>query len=233
MFLLSVTEVAIPVSWYVVNSTNNIISYTSGGVSQSITVTQGNWDAKNLASAISSLQNHFGVSYDSTTMKFVISPVSTSIRFPTGSSLLSVSPMAAGTTSDFTGSIVDLTGTRSVFIKTNLSTRCIDSFSKGRSNILAKIPVLVASGQVLYYSNPGQFKTSITETDINVIEVLLLDENHQPLDFNGCNWSMTLQLDVIERSSEPLNLDKITSPLQVDGTNVSNQQNTESGRNNE
>lgn len=223
MFLLSITEVALPVSWYVVNTTNNTISYTADGVSQSIVVSQGNWDAVSLAQFINAAQTNFSISYDATSMKFVVTPNAKLIRFASGSAILSIPSQASATSSVFSGNVIDLAGTRSVFVRTNLTTRCFDSFSKGRSNILAKIPVLVESGQVLHYSNPGQFKTAITETDICVIEVFLLDENHKLLDFNSCNWSMTLQFDVVERASEPLNIDKISSPLQVE--NAPEQQN--------
>lgn len=216
MFLLSITDVALPVSWYVVNSTNNTISYTADGLAQTIVLPQGNWDAKSLAQFINTAQTNFSLSYDATSFKFTVSPNAKTIRFANGNTLLSISPQVAGTTSPFIGNVVDLAGTRSVFVRTNLTTRCLDSLSKGRSNLLAKIPVLVESGQVLHYSNPGQFKTAITETDINVIEVFLLDENQQVLDFNSCNWSMTLQFDVVEKASEPLKIDKITSTLQVE-----------------
>lgn len=216
-YYLSLTEVALPVSWYVVNSTNNVISYTAGGTARpNITLTPGNWDAKSLAQFVSSAQAFFTVTYNPTNLKFTITPLSGSLRFPTGCEVLSISPMAAGTTTAFTTGVVDLAGTRSVFVKTNLSTKCLDSLHKGRSNILSKIPVVVESGQVLHYANPSQFKTAITETDVSVIEVFLLDEDHQLLDLNGKDWSMTLQFDVVERSETPLSVDKITTPL-IDG----------------
>jgi hypothetical protein len=99
-----------------------------------------------------------------------------------------------------------------VFVKTNLGTQCMDSFHKGRSNILAKVPVLVENGQILQY-NASSFKTSITDTYINVIEIFLLDEEHEELNLNGLDWSLTLQFDIIEKPEETLRMDKNVASL--------------------
>lgn len=211
-FYVSLCEVAIPVSWYVINYTNNVINFTYGGIPHTIIVEPGNYTALTLAEYVNSAQDHFEVAYNLKTYKFEFTPQGGVIRFATGSKILSIPPQNVGTDAPFTGNVVDLGGTRSVFVKTNLGTQCMDSFHKGRSNILAKIPVLVENGQILQY-NASSFKTSITDTYVNVVEIFLLDEDHQELNLNGLDWSLTIQFDVVEKPIETLRMDKNVSSL--------------------
>ena len=218
---MSLCEVAIPVSWYVINYTNNVINFTYDDTPYTITVAPGNYTALTLAAYVEATQGHFTIAYNRRTYKYGIVPQADKvIRFASGSKILSIPVQNVGTASAFEGNVVDLGGTRSVFIKTNLATQCMDSFHKGRSNILAKIPVLVENGQILQY-NASAFKTSIQDHYINVVEVFLLDEDHNELNLNGLDWSLTLQFDIVEKPIETLRMDKNISSL----TDVIDQQN--------
>lgn len=190
-----------------------MVNFTYNGIAHTITVQPGNYTALALAEYVNTQQNHFIIMYNLKTYKFELTPQNSKvIQFANGSKILSIPPQNVGTSSAFEGNVVDLGGTRSVFVKTNLSTQCIDSFHKGRSNILAKIPVLVENGQILQY-NASSFKTSITDTHINVIEIFLLDEDHNELNLNGLDWSLTLQFDIVEKPEETLRMDKNVASL--------------------
>jgi hypothetical protein len=199
------------------------VNYTYDGVSHTIIIEPGNYTALTLVDYINALHDHFDMSYNLKTYKFEITPLNNKmLRFANGSKILSIPPQNSGTNLPFSTNVVDLGGTRSVFVKTNLGTQCMDSYHKGRSNILAKIPVLVENGQILQY-NASSFKTSITDTYINVIEIFLLDEEHNSLNLNGLDWSLTLQFDIIEKPEETLRMDKNVASLT---DYVINQQNT-------
>lgn len=222
-FYISLCEVAIPVSWYVINYTNNVINYTYDDIQHTIIIEPGNYTALSLAEYINASHDHFNLTYNLKTYKFNVEPLNNKLlQFADGAKILSIQPQNVGTDQPFTSDVVDLGGTRSVFVKTNLGTQCMDSFHKGRSNILAKIPVLVENGQILQY-NASSFKTSIADSHINVLEIFLLDEQHNELNLNGLDWSLTLQFDVIEKPLETLRMDKNVASLTE---YVINQQNT-------
>jgi hypothetical protein len=189
------------------------VNFTFNGTPYTTTVPPGNYTALSLVEYINAQQNHIVLTYNTNTYAYTVTPQSSKvIRFANGSKILSIPRQNVGTSSPFIGNVVDLGGTRSVFVKTNLGTQCMDSFHKGRSNILAKVPVLVENGQILQY-NASSFKTSITDTYINVIEIFLLDEEHEELNLNGLDWSLTLQFDIIEKPEETLRMDKNVASL--------------------
>ena len=195
-FLVSLTECAIPCSWYTVNETNNVLTFSEG---PPITLPVGNWDATSIANYVTiggipctyvSETNKFQFTRPAQEPMLYLGPKSTIFGF-TGPSTAAYNPLLSDTG-------IDLSGSRSVFIKTNLVTQNIDSFHKGRSGVLAKIPVDVNPGEILMYSNPIGFKQAIQTKTINVLEVSVLDESHSEIDFNGLDWSMTLQFDVAQ-----------------------------------
>jgi len=70
--MVSVSHAEIPVSYYIVNATNNLLATTINGVLTNIIFTTGNYNAQSFATMLLSLTNLFATVYLSlSTGKFI------------------------------------------------------------------------------------------------------------------------------------------------------------------
>jgi hypothetical protein len=65
-------------------------------------------------------------------------------------------------------------------------------------NILCSIPIITQPYSNIVYINNTDFKSNLYTNVISSIQLKLVDQNNNVIDLNGCDWSITLQLDVIE-----------------------------------
>jgi hypothetical protein len=63
---------------------------------------------------------------------------------------------------------------------------------------LCSIPITTAPNSMISYINPSNYKINIFSSMFSSINIKILDQNGEPIDLNGCHWSMTLQLDVLQ-----------------------------------
>jgi hypothetical protein len=89
-----------------------------------------------------------------------------------------------------------------LLVGTNLKAR--NQYMK--SFYIAKMPKTVGSGYRLLYNNLNNYKHSVSDRNIDVIEIGIYGENGQDLNFNGAalistgyDWSITLQFDFIKK----------------------------------
>ena len=103
---------------------------------------------------------------------------------------------------------VDVTGTRAVFFKVlNLHTSGFDSKYKMSGNILARIPMNAEPNYMIYWINNTNYKTIQQTKNLNILEILITDSDHQPIDFNGVDWSCSIQIDVLGQDEEEYRAD--------------------------
>jgi hypothetical protein len=84
-----------------------------------------------------------------------------------------------------------------ICIQSNLITGNINNSSDSESNILVSIPVLQNPYSLIVYNNIGNFKTNLYSNTLSYVNLKIVDQNNNLLNLNGCNWSCTLQLDVV------------------------------------
>ena len=95
---------------------------------------------------------------------------------------------------------LNLLGIKKVKVKsTNLSIFSYDSLSKGLSNTLASIPVEASSFGLILYENKINNKFLLNADSINEIDIQLCDENDNLINFNNCEWSMTLLIELVRQ----------------------------------
>jgi hypothetical protein len=75
-----------------------------------------------------------------------------------------------------------------------------------KSFYIAKLPKQVGTGFRLLYNNLNNYKHSVSDRNVNVLEIGIYGENGQDLNFNGpalvstgYDWSITLQFDFITK----------------------------------
>jgi len=100
---------------------------------------------------------------------------------------------------------VDLAGTRAVFVKCmNIHTPGYDSRTKYSGSVLARVPVIQEPFGITFWKNDTNFKCACSLKNVSNLEIQIVDEFGSLVDFNLIDWTMTLQLDIINASDESL-----------------------------
>jgi hypothetical protein len=212
---LSVVNAQIPVSWYLINSNNNMITITISGVSTTYYFKQGNY---NVNSFITEWNNSIGtgwtLTFDSITNKINFS-YSTNFSFK--DSINSIFPIMGFQKGIIYNSVsnnlilpfcINFAGITRLQMKSSIfNLRNVDSFNKDINRTIAVIPVNnIGSGYILYH-NITQYRNIFKTYEIFSIDIEFRDDARNFIDFNNINWSCTLQIDVLSESIE--NLDNL------------------------
>ena len=218
--IMSLASAEIPVSYYVVNSTNNIFKFTYGGTSYSITVPPGNYSAQDmslqlvyqvngvfrLTTIYSDISNQFQFNFfnlSSSTKNITIGGNGRNVIFRLSGNLISGSALANQTGTVISDYAVDLAGTRCMYVKClNIHTQAYDSKTKYSGSILARIPINQEPNGIVYWNNYSGFKSKVTLKTLSNFEIQITDEAGNLIDFNNVDWGLNLQIDIIQQSSD-------------------------------
>jgi hypothetical protein len=203
---LSVQSVSIPYSFYNVNSSTNLLSYTVNGTTTNLTITNGNYNITQLISFLTTNMTGFTISYNSITNKLIFTHSTYNFTINSTSTCLTIIGFSALST--YTSTSLTLTSSNCINIQTvkriniasNLITYNINKANINNYSILCSIPINKPPFSVIEYSNVNHFRTNLFINNISNVKLRLLDENGTLLDLNGCHFCVTLQLDV-----EPFN----------------------------
>jgi hypothetical protein len=201
--LISVVHAEIPVSYYIVNDTNNLLSMSTGNYN----LTNGNYNATTFKTMLLfllganwtlNLNSTTGIFTLAYTTNFTINATSTCYKlmgFKKNTSYVSVSNSLTFIYP------CNFLGVQRLKIKSNvLKTHNIDSYLGGHSNLLTTIPVNSASYGLIVFSNLVGFKTILPNTSIDFIDITITDELDNIINFNGIDIYITLQIDTIRES---------------------------------
>ena len=112
---------------------------------------------------------------------------------------------ASGNLNLYSDVCVDLGGTRAVFVKCmNIHTPGYDSRTKYSGSTLARVPVIQEPFGITFWKNDTNFKCACSLKNVSNLEIQIVDEFGSLVDFNLIDWTMTLQLDIINASDESL-----------------------------
>lgn len=194
--VLRVDNFVCPVSFYIVNDTNNTLVTSLG----TYTITRGNYNALTLRTELDNI-TPFTISYSSSSGKLSFTYM-TNFTFQATSTCFSILGFKEGsartsTDSSLTGDYpVNLSGTSLVYIDIpNLTTRNISSKNEGGFTTIIKSVVCdVPYGSILSYVNNTNAAVVLGEKYISYIYVRLLDDNYSLLDLNGQHFTLTLEI---------------------------------------
>lgn len=93
---------------------------------------------------------------------------------------------------------VDLYIIKTIQVNSNLITYNINKLQKNNYCILCTIPISSQPFSLIEYINRTNFRTNLFVNRISRIKIKLTDENGNVINLNGCNYVMTLQLDVVD-----------------------------------
>jgi hypothetical protein len=206
--LLSVQSAVIPYSFYSIDSTNNKLVYSlnhSGGT-ESIYIQPGNYNAIELAKYLSAYLPNFTVTYLSIQNKFIFTSQTYANfvfhpEYSTCFSLLGFTsdvPYSTGFNYSLTSyNCINLLSKQAICISSNLHTGNINHSNLSEGNILVSIPIQSNPYSLITYTNTNNLKTNLYSNSLSFINIKLYDQNNKLLNLNGCSFSVTLQIDVI------------------------------------
>ena len=87
-----------------------------------------------------------------------------------------------------------------LLLKSNLITNNVHTF-KGDSTILKSIPVSVPPFGIIQYVNNENMETVIKNRELNNIDIQLLDDDANLINFNNIDWSICLEIKTISQLS--------------------------------
>ena len=191
---------------------------------QIITLTSGNYTAYSLADEIKTIINdntidvdyEFGMEYDSDKNKYLYSITNNSngnqlrVDFFFANSIKSCNiemgfaPLNHKFFSDttetlrYSQNVIDINGSiHGVYIRSNLVSKgTLDSQNGTLSNILARLPINVQSGGIIF-GDHNHHKSIVDLKYINTITIRLTDERNRLLDLNGLHFQVAIQIDFL------------------------------------
>ena len=202
---INVINAQIPVSFYVINSSNNQFKCSlNGGSYTSYSIANGNYNNFTLITALQTLLgSSFSFVFNSTNGVLTISSTNLifSLDFTTAYSCYTVLGFSKLIYNVTTGSIVapyplNLLGVKRISVKSyNLG---VSNFNSNGGDIcLTTIPCDQPPFCMLSYINQSSDdKQFVNIKMINAIDILIMDENNNLLDFNNVNWTITLMLQI-------------------------------------
>ena len=207
---------------------NDLVKMTLGGSSKTVDIPVGNYTALSLATFLETefaslwgaTLNSISITFDPDTAKFSIlintdAELSSSLEFsPTLASAhveLGFRPesIPMTTASDGGGkfnhsvtsqNVVDINGSiHGIYIRSNLVSKgTLDSQNGVLSNILARMPLNVQRGGILFWEPANATHKSVVDLrTINAITIRLTDERNRILDLNGLHFQICISVDFI------------------------------------
>jgi hypothetical protein len=207
--LLSVQSAVIPYTFYNIDNTNNILVYNTDSISTHnyIHLAVGNYNAIQLASYLGTVLPNFTITYNIITNKFLFTnSLENFIFYPIVSTAFSILGFNSTTGTLYSTSIlkslkssqcINLLSKQCVCISSNLQTGNINHSNLSEGNVLCSIPVQSNPYSLITYFNQNNFKTNLYTNTISNINIKITDQNNNLLDLNGCYFSLTLQLEVV------------------------------------
>ena len=198
-----VLNAQIPVSFYVINEYNNVLTISGPGIlTTSITCDTGNYNANTLITELKSQFTNAGVLFSSIKInknsgKLVFTATSTT-NYSFSGSMLDI----IGSTTSITSSSniyrciypLNLLGVQKLSIKSEkLAVQTASSVDYSVSNTLVTIPVDVSPFSMISYTSQSDANKNLLNIRIvNEIDIRVYDENNNLVNFNNLDWNITL-----------------------------------------
>lgn len=199
-------DAVLPVSFYNINYTNNTLNYQISSVNYTITATPGNYNFNSLASQLISkflANGHtFTITINKQTGIILLATPATNFILQV-SSMFSVLGLLLSNhisssfslTADYPLNLLGITKIKIQSI--NLNTYNVDSSNNGNSNNIGLIPVDQPSFGLIVYENKLSSKFLLRDNRVDEIDLQLLDQNNNLINFNNLDWSLTILIETI------------------------------------
>jgi hypothetical protein len=205
---ISVVNAQFPVSWYLINSSNNRIYINT--ILYLFPV--GDY---NVSTFISTWKATFGSNWTltyNTITKLITFTNNQAFTFRDDyNSLFPILGFITGTTYTSNSNsltsqcVVNFGGLLKLNIKTSsFTSNNTDSFNKGKTRTICSVPVNADQTSIVFYNNFTKYSIMFKNSYFEDINIEIQDEYKNYIDFNNVDWSITLQIDVLSQDNETL-----------------------------
>lgn len=204
---LKILNGSIPVSFTLVNSSNNTLVINS----TTYTLTKGNYNATSLLTELSTKLSGYTVTYSTTTNKYTLNNTTADFTIKSSSTCLKLLGFAtdadtASTSHTLTSTYnVDLSGDNTIYIDiANLHTHNLSSSTGTNTSIVKSILANVTYGSVLFLEDNGTAPMVLQEDHIGFFHIRMLGEDCSTLlDFSNTDWQLTLEIGFTPKQIQP------------------------------
>jgi len=195
-FRVSVREVEFPTSWYNVNADNKEIKLSvNGALSTTYNLTEKNYDATTLATALQTLLPDITVSYDVSTNKYTFTHA-TSTNYSLNGSAFRLIGLNDDSPYDSVGSILTPPSMVNLISKNWAKIRLTQTNNTTYSLRLAKIQLYAGILQYSYYKEESPTEVLIEGyPTLTSIRLRILDPDNDGFELNGIPFSITLNVE--------------------------------------
>jgi hypothetical protein len=223
-----VLNAQIPVSFYTIDATNNILSYklTSSSTIKLVVVANGNYNATTFIAKLTSFFIANGdpitVSFNSQTGKLTFASTVSYTYYNKGINGCTMGDVIGIGTTSIAGTVktcpypLNLLNKSKLFIQSNsLFNVAYTSYNLGFTTTIAAIPVNQPPYNLINYVSLSESdKVVIHNTTLNSIDIQILDETDNFINFNNIDWSMTLCLSIEREDQKKMHIENFSEYMQ-------------------
>ena len=200
---LSVQHAVIPYSFYNIDDNNNKLVYLVNGVTNTLLITLGNYNPYQLITFLQTNISNMTITYNSLNNKFTFIHSLYDFSFlSTSNCLVLIGFTKEGITSSSktitSTNCINLQSHHCICISSNLITGSINSGNEYDNSIICSIPIYHQPFSMITYLNHNNLKYNLYNNCFNNLRIRLTDQNNNLINLNGCNWSCTVQLEIIK-----------------------------------
>ena len=228
---ITVLNAQFPVSFYIIDETDNMLYYTDNSVSKTLELTPANYNGNQMVTALNT-----GFTANSSPITCFLAP-QTGILYFTITGGTSITFLSTSTIKSILGFDVDISsssllklpyqlnllGKKKLFINSNnLRNSAFTSKSFSSVQTIATIPVDQPPYNMINYTSISELERNILfNRSLDVIDIQIVDEDNKYINFQNINWSITLCLTIEKNDHEKINYSLNTLPLPVNN-NIEN-----------
>ena len=214
---IGIVNAQIPVSYFTINEYNEILTTGLGNIS----ITRGNYTASSLRTELATLLIAIGI----TGMAVTINSSTGRLTF-TASIPFTFLPSSSFDTLGFDVAtytsvaniinapyLLNLLGIQQLRINSSaLACSNSNSTTMGESNLIGVVQSTAPPFGMILYSNQTSYSVLKSKT-ISLLDIQILDENGNYVDFNNVDWTISLQLTTFRRIPLPSNSTDYLRPI--------------------
>jgi len=204
-------DAQIPVSFYNINYTNNVLKYQISSVNYTITVSVGNYNftslAQQLVAGFLANSHIFTITINKQTGVITFATPATNFILQVSSIFSTLGfPASNQTSTSFSLTAtypLNLFGITKIKItSTFFNSYNYDSATRGLSNLISVIPVDQPSFGLIVYENKSDAKYTLRTNVVDNIDIQMTDQNDNLINFNNIDWQLTFLLDITREQDE-------------------------------
>lgn len=201
---VKICHLEIPYSFYIVNYHNNQLVINN----VIITIPVGNYNAMTLMETLNGLFSEYGLtnyvlSFNATNGKYTLTSntyfvvnSSSTIQTIMGFDEYNYNSIFNVATSKYVFEFpyqVNTSGTKNIYIRTNIITSNLNVVN-GDVNVIKSIACDVPPYGIIQYNNNQGIETILKNREMNNLEIELLDDDLEYINFNNQNWAICLEI---------------------------------------